>query len=105
METCIQAEQLNALIQKPEHLILIDVRSESEFKDRHVPFSINIPLDKLHNELGFFDVQTRYISICGKGGGRSEVAAELLRSAGFDAVFLCGGTNAWFGLQQPDSIP
>lgn len=105
METCIQAEQLNALLHEPENLILIDVRTPSEFEERHLPYAINIPLDKLPDEMPYFETQTHYISICGKGGGRSEKAADLLRSAGFDARFLCGGTNAWFGLHHTESIP
>ena len=36
------------------------------------------------------------ITVCGKGGGRSEGAASMLRGRGFSQVrSLCGGTDAW----------
>ena len=37
------------------------------------------------------------VTVCGKGGGRSERAASMLRDRGFSWVrSLCGGTDAWF---------
>ena len=42
------------------------------------------------------------VTACGKGGGRSDRAAEQLRAMGFASVRpLCGGTQAWLQLNQP----
>ncbi|MCC6875659.1 MAG: MFS transporter, partial [Sandaracinaceae bacterium] len=39
------------------------------------------------------------VTVCGKGGGRSERAAEHLRASGFaSARSLCGGAQAWMQL-------
>jgi MFS family permease len=75
---------------------VIDVRSPEEFACGHVSSAINIPLDALdarHRELRR---DSLVVTVCGKGGGRSEQAAERLRTLGFSQVrSLCGGTEAW----------
>ena len=39
------------------------------------------------------------VTVCGKGGGRSERAATELRALGWNSVrSLCGGTQAWLQL-------
>jgi rhodanese-related sulfurtransferase len=52
-------------------------------------------LNELPSQLDRLDKQQRIITICGKGGGRSSEAAQLLQSMGFRAYWLCGGTTQW----------
>lgn len=80
-------------------VLLIDVRSEAEFDEGHVPDAINISLATI--EAADFslkaDEATVIVTVCGKGGGRSERAADHLReTAGYQAYFLEGGTFGWF---------
>lgn len=81
---------------KNKNIIFIDVRSKEEFDALHIPGAQHIPLDQLENSLSELDKSNYYITICGKGGGRSEKGAEILREAGFDAQYLEGGTFGWF---------
>lgn len=43
----IKAEQLKAKMDAGENLLLINPLSDVEFNDRHIPGSVNIPLQKV----------------------------------------------------------
>lgn len=95
-QDCIAQEEVKRLLrQSPEQVLVIDVRSPEEHKERHIPGVINIPLSDLENRTGEFSKNTIIVTVCGKGGGRSAQAAEILRQKGFNAAWLCGGTMGW----------
>lgn len=76
--------------------LVIDVRSPEEFAAAHVAGAVNIPLDELPSRASALPKGRVIVTVCGKGGGRSERAAEQLRASGFSpARSLCGGTQAW----------
>jgi len=90
--SCIEPE---ALAQLPE-TIVIDVRSADEYAEAHVDGALNIPLDVLADRAAELSTDAPLVTACGKGGGRSEQGAALLRELGFASVrSLCGGTQAW----------
>lgn len=94
--TCIPVVELSERLKNHEPLIVVDVRSPEEFATGHVPGATNIPLAALEQEAGSIPNDAMVVAVCGKGGGRSERAADLLRKRGFaTALALCGGTNAW----------
>lgn len=93
---CIAQEELKRLLQQsPEKILIIDVRSAEEFTAKHIPSAINIPLNELENRSGEFSKESIIVTACGKGGGRSAQAADILKQKGFNAGWLCGGTAAW----------
>jgi len=92
---CISPEELAARTARGEPLTIVDVRSHDEYTASHVDGAINIPVDQLPNELDRLRAGA-VITVCGKGGGRSTTAAQLLRDRGIERVWwLCGGTIAW----------
>lgn len=89
---CMSLDQLS----NTPNAVIIDVRSPEEFAGGHVDGAINIPLDKLAHGVAGIPPDALVVTVCGKGGGRSDQAAAQLRSAGFrSARSLCGGTFAW----------
>lgn len=85
------------LKQSPDLVTIIDVRSREEYAEKHIPGAINIPLSELESRSYKLSNQAIIITACGKGGGRSAEAAEKLKQWGFSkAIFLCGGTFAWY---------
>ena len=105
MSTKISAQQLAERVAAGEQVELIDVRTPVEFREAHVKFAQNVPLDRLDPQSildqrnGSAD-QPLYL-ICQKGG-RGEMACEKFRSAGFENVInVDGGTNAC----QETSLP
>lgn len=95
--TCISLQELSKYIAgKKEAIRLIDVRNKEEYEHLHMPFAINIPLNELSTSIQNFSQNDFIVTVCGKGGGRSEKAAEYLFQNGFKKVkWLCGGTKSW----------
>ncbi len=96
--TTITSQQLTELRKSGTHVDLLDVRTPVEYREVHVEFARNVPLDQLDPEAimqarnGSRDVPL-YI-IC-KSGKRGENACELFRQAGFENVVnVEGGTMA-----------
>jgi MFS family permease len=90
--TCIELAELPRV----PNAVIVDVRSPDEFAAGHVDGAINIPLDVLAQRTSELPKSAAVVTVCGKGGGRSERAAEQLRALGFSSVrSLCGGTRAW----------
>ncbi len=90
--TCVEPESLRGR----SNTVILDVRSPQEFAQGHVDGAINIPLEALAQRASELAHDASVVTVCGKGGGRSERAAEQLRANGFpSARSLCGGTQAW----------
>ncbi len=96
--TTITSQQLTELRKSGTHVDLLDVRTPVEYREVHVEFARNVPLDQLDPEAimqarnGSRDVPL-YI-IC-KSGKRGENACKMFRQAGFENVVnVEGGTMA-----------
>lgn len=73
---------------------VLDVRNPDEYETAHVTGAVLIPLDQLaarRDEIP--DGDPLYV-ICA-AGGRSLTATKALVDAGYSAVSVSGGTNAW----------
>jgi glyoxylase-like metal-dependent hydrolase (beta-lactamase superfamily II)/rhodanese-related sulfurtransferase len=82
---------------------LIDVRTAGEFETLRIPGSANIPLDRLDPAalLARLGPEAPVYCVC-QTGTRSQIAARLLREAGFrHVVHVDGGTNAWLAAGLP----
>jgi rhodanese-related sulfurtransferase len=78
-------------------VIIIDVRSEEEFRNGHVKGAINIPLDQLSSNLIKVGDKNKHIITCCMSGGRSGMAKNILHAAGYKNVQNGGG---WHTLQS-----
>jgi len=52
-------------------------------------------MSELKDKLISFNKAYQYVTVCGKGRGRSSAVAKLLNELGYAAIWLCGGTNKW----------
>lgn len=75
------------------NITLIDVRSEEEYNEGHLPHAINIPLNLLRLKIRQLDQGKTYVVVCNTGR-RSEAATYLLGKQGFPARWLSGGLQA-----------
>lgn len=76
---------------------LIDVRTQAEYTEGHLPNAQNINFfdDDFEKQLGKLD-KNKPICVYCKSGGRSAKAAKILREKGFKAVYnLDGGIIKW----------
>ncbi|GMU78092.1 MAG: hypothetical protein AMXMBFR46_08880 [Acidimicrobiia bacterium] len=77
-----------------EGAVLLDVRNDDEWATGHAPGARHLPLPELATRHAELPTDRRLVVIC-RSGGRSAVAVEALVSAGYDAVNLAGGMQAW----------
>jgi rhodanese-related sulfurtransferase len=95
--TSLTPEDLRALITDGRAPVILDVRSEGEFADGHVPGAVNIPFQQVGARIT--DVPARpdepIVVYCGHGP-RAWIAARALRAHGFSNVSsLKGHWAAW----------
>jgi len=76
--------------------VLIDVREPDEYAQAHVPGAILIPLGQVEERISEFPTDTPIVLVC-RSGGRSAMAAQMLRAAQFSGELynLEGGTTGW----------
>ncbi len=66
------------------HMVVVDVRRETEFADGHVAGAVNIPLEEMTDPASmanFTETQNLYVHCA--GGYRSVIASSLLKRQGF----------------------
>ncbi|MGO9732989.1 MBL fold metallo-hydrolase [Mycobacterium sp.] len=84
-------------------LQLVDVRSPQEAAEGVIPGARQVPLAALTDSLAALDPAAPVVAYCA-GGGRSMVAASVLRASGFtDVADVVGGFGAWHRAGLPVS--
>lgn len=79
---------------------VIDVRELYEREAGHIEGSRHIPLTELSSAAGSLPQDRRVVFYC-RVGGRSQMAAQALRAAGFDAYTMSGGLLRWAAEGRP----
>ncbi|HHT9126113.1 MAG TPA: FAD-dependent oxidoreductase [Candidatus Brocadiia bacterium] len=80
---------------KGDDFVLLDVRTEAEYKSGHIKGCRNIPLDKLASRTNELDNTKEIITYC-RGGLRAAQAYRILKNAGFRNVkYMDGSILAW----------
>ena len=75
--------------------VLLDVRTRDEVRAESIAGALHIPLDRLETEAARLKGYASIHVIC-RSGGRSSLAANLLRSMGMpQAKSVSGGILAW----------
>jgi rhodanese-related sulfurtransferase len=100
----ITPRQLEELRTAGKAVDLIDVRSPAEYREVHVAFARNVPLDRLDpaavgRQRTALPEEPLYV-IC-RSGSRGRQACEKLMAAGWNVVNVEGGTPAWAGAGLP----
>ena len=91
-----------ALISR-EDAVVIDLRSDGEFRNGHIVNAVHIPFDQIETRLGRLGKyrQRPVIAAC-RTGQQSASLAKRLRSEGFERVHrLQGGMVAWQNADLP----
>jgi len=74
--------------------VLLDVREEDEWRAVRAPDALHIPMSRLSTSTDRLPSGHLLVCIC-HVGGRSAVVTEALVGAGYDAVNVAGGMEAW----------
>lgn len=101
----ITAGELHRRIKDGEKIELLDVRTPAEFREVHVSYATNRPLDSLKPVDYLADRNghsSEPIYIICRSGARGERACHEFHHAGFeDVVNVTGGTDSWVDANLP----
>lgn len=79
-----------------ESIVLIDVRTPAEFGEVHVPFAVNLPLDRITPEAVRKAAGDAPVFLICRSGQRAKNACDQLARGGLDNLTLVeGGTQGW----------
>ena len=76
-------------------LILLDVRTQEEFEQGHIPGAVCLPNEMIAADMPFLFGKDAEILLYCRSGRRSADAAKKLRDMGFTNVFDFGGILDW----------
>ena len=92
----ISAEEAKNRMESGDDLILLDVRTEQEYENSHIPGAIVIPNESIGKETlkELPDLDQEILVYC-RSGNRSAQAAKKMVEAGYTKVYDFGGIIDW----------
>lgn len=94
----ITQEEAQRILDEEADFILLDVRTEEEYDEGHIPGAINIDNEDIGtDELPDLPDKDRMILVYCRSGRRSKEAAEKLAALGYTRVLEFGGIMTWEG--------
>lgn len=93
----VSVDQLKQRLDNQNAPVLIDVRTEKEYLDGHIPGAIMIPVDRIESNLDILEpYRKQELVLYCQSGRRASKAADALEEAGFKQVkILEGSYQAW----------
>ena len=92
----ISAEEAKKMLDENAHVILLDVRTETEYKENHISGAILLPHNEIEKKAEEIlpDKEALILVYC-RSGVRSKAAATTLISMGYTTVYDIGGIINW----------
>ena len=96
MYTKVNADTAKSMMEADPRTVVVDVRSEEEYEEGHVPRSISIPLGEIPLRAGqaFPDRDAKIFVYCGSGF-QSKIASLVLIKMGYQNVLDLGSIQDW----------
>lgn len=90
-------QEVNYSLDSKLSIVIIDVRSEEEYYESHIPGAVMISEQTLYKEIPeMFPDKNKTIYLYCDTGQRGAVSTRLLRSMGYERSFnIRGGIEAW----------
>ena len=95
-------DELQTLKDK-DNVILLDTRTEYEYKRGRATGFINIPLDELRDRLDELD-KTKTIYVMCQSGLRSYIATRILTQNGYDSYNFVGGYRLYSSIENNEKL-
>jgi glyoxylase-like metal-dependent hydrolase (beta-lactamase superfamily II)/rhodanese-related sulfurtransferase len=94
-------DDIAPLLSLPQPPLVLDVRTPREWAQKHIPDSVNIPLNRLAERIDELPSGRTIVVNCA-GGYRSMIAASILQQHRFTELLeLAGGFAAWEAAGRP----
>ncbi len=96
MYKTISQEEAKRIMDEEEGYLILDVRTEEEYKEGHIPNAINIPNEIIsENTTTILNDKEQIILVYCRSGRRSKEASEKLIKLGYNNIYDFGGLNTW----------
>lgn len=95
--TQISYEEAKKMMDEQEDIIILDVRTEKEFKGGYIKGAILFPSQEVNEETAaekLSDKDQTILIYC-SSGGRSKKVAQQLADMGYTSLYEFGGINSW----------
>lgn len=100
-EVIIKHISMNDIVQimeENENYIILDVRTQAEYNQGHIPNAICIPNETIdENVVNKLPDKNQMILVYCRSGNRSKQAAEKLKKLGYTNLIEFGGIRDWKG--------
>ena len=94
----ITQEEAAKIMAEGEDYILLDVRTQAEFAQAHIPGAICVPNETIGEEdIPELPKKDQLILVYSRSGNRSKQAAGKLAKLGYTNVLEFGGISTWTG--------
>ncbi len=89
------------LIQNEPEMVILDVRTPSEYEDAHIEGAINIPVEEIVDRLNELSANDVILVYC-RTGNRSGTAVGIMEENGFSKIYhMYEGISAWISEGLP----
>ncbi|KYC44511.1 MAG: molybdopterin biosynthesis-like protein MoeZ [Candidatus Methanofastidiosum methylothiophilum] len=96
----LTATQLKQLIDSKETIYLVDVRTEEQFAESHIPGAVNIPYNKLGVQISQIPRDKKVVLYCNTGQ-KSVSGAQFLADRNFDNVYaVTDGYSVYYNIAK-----
>lgn len=93
---CITAQEAKQIMDTQEGYVILDVRSQEEYDQGHIPGAILIPDTEIETRAGqMLPDKDQLILVYCRSGRRSKLAAEALVKMGYTNIKEFGGILDW----------
>ena len=94
----VTAKEAASLMETEENYIILDVRTETEYAEKHIPNAVCIPNETIGtSEIPELPDKQQLLLVYCRSGNRSKQASEKLAALGYTNVVEFGGINGWTG--------
>ena len=94
----VSYEELQQKLNDKAPIVLLDVRTQEEFDNGHIPGALLLPYDEIDQKAAqlLLEKEKEIIIYC-RSGRRSAIAKDSLEALGYNNVKDFGGMNRWQG--------
>ena len=97
----VTVQEARRLIEDKPDLVLLDVRTESEYEEGHIEGAVNIPVQELSVRFDELSPEDELLVYC-RTGNRSAQAVDILLDLGFTKIYhMDAGITGWIEAGYP----
>lgn len=97
-KSLVSYDELQQKLNDKAPIVLLDVRTQEEFDNGHIPGALLLPYDEIDKKaLQVLPEKEKEIIIYCRSGRRSAIAKDSLEALGYTNVKDFGGMNRWQG--------